>query len=414
MSAPAPPLLVPPLPATRPDRGSIPVMVPVLGPEEEAAVAEVVRSGWVAEGPRVAEFERAFAAEVGAAHGIAVTSCTTGLHLCLHLLGVGPGDEVVVPSLSFIATANVVRMCGATPVFADVDPVTGNLTAAAVAEALTARTRAVVLVHQGGQPADVDAVRAACGDVPVVEDAACAAGSTVRGHPVGAGALLAAWSFHPRKVLTTGEGGMITTDDPEWAARLRRLRSHGMSVSAADRHAAETGADRVVLEEYGETAFNYRMTDVQAAMGLVQVRRLAGIVAQRRELAARYHELLAPHGLRAVRDPEHGTSNYQSFWVELPAGAPPLVDVLTELARAGVSARRGIMAAHLEPAYAGHPHRPLPHTEHLTSRSIIIPLHHELTDDDQRTVVDALARALRLDTAPAPAVPHSTDPGTRP
>ncbi|HZG88716.1 MAG TPA: DegT/DnrJ/EryC1/StrS aminotransferase family protein, partial [Pseudonocardia sp.] len=238
--------------------------------------------------------------------------------------------------------------------------------------------------------------------------AACAAGSTYRGRPVGAGALIAAWSFHPRKVLTTGEGGMITTDDPDWAARLRRLRSHGMSVSAADRHAA----DRVVLEEYGETAFNYRMTDVQAAMGLVQVRRLAGIVAQRREQAARYHRLLAPHGLRAVRDPDHGTANYQSFWVELPAGAPPLVDVLTELAGAGVSARRGIMAAHLEPAYAGHPHRPLPHTEHLTSRSIIIPLHHELTDDDQRTVVDALARALRLDTAPPGTAPTGT--GTRP
>ncbi|HZG92669.1 MAG TPA: aminotransferase class I/II-fold pyridoxal phosphate-dependent enzyme, partial [Pseudonocardia sp.] len=189
-SLPAPSRPAPPLPAARTDRGTIPVMVPVLGPEEEAAVAEVVRSGWVAEGPRVAEFERAFAAEVGAAHGIAVTSCTTGLHLCLHLLGVGPGDEVVVPSLSFIATANVVRMCGATPVFADVDPLTGNLTADTVAEVLSARTRAVLLVHQGGQPADVDAVRAACGDVPVVEDAACAAGSTVRGRPVGAGALL--------------------------------------------------------------------------------------------------------------------------------------------------------------------------------------------------------------------------------
>jgi dTDP-4-amino-4,6-dideoxygalactose transaminase len=389
--------LAPPVPPARTDRAGIPVMVPMLGPEEAEAVADVVRSGWVADGPRVAAFEEAFAAEVGAAHGVAVSSCTTGLHLCLHLLGVGPGDEVVVPSLSFIATANVVRHCGAEPVFADVDPLTGNLDPARVAAALTPRTRAVLLVHQGGQPADVEAVRAVCGDVPVVEDAACAAGSTLRGRPVGAGALLAAWSFHPRKVLTTGEGGMITTDDAEWAARLRRLRSHGMSVSAADRHAAELGAARVVLEGYDETAFNYRMTDVQAAMGLVQVRRLAGIVAGRRALAARYHELLAPLGLRAVRDPEHGTSNYQSFWVELPDGAPSQVDVLTELAAVGISARRGIMAAHLEPAYAGHPHPPLPHTERLTRRSIILPLHHELTDDDQRRVVAELARVLRLD-----------------
>jgi dTDP-4-amino-4,6-dideoxygalactose transaminase len=388
-----------PLPARRTDRATIPVMVPVLGPEEAEAAAEAVRSGWVADGPRVAAFEEAFAAEVGAAHGVAVSSCTTGLHLCLYLLGVGPGDEVVVPSLSFIATANVVRHCGATPVFADIDPRTGNLAADSVAGVLTERTKAVILVHQGGQPADVAEMRATVGDIPVVEDAACAAGSTVRDRPVGAGSLLAAWSFHPRKLLTTGEGGMITTDDPGWAARLRRLRSHGMSVSAADRHAA----DRIVLEEYTESAFNYRMTDIQGAIGLVQVRRLAEIVRNRRELAARYHELLAPLGLRAVRDPDFGTTNYQSFWVELPDGAPSQVDVLTALARAGVSARRGIMAAHLEPAYAGHPHVALPETERLTSRSIILPLHHELTDDDQRTVVEALARALQLDPAGSPA-----------
>ena len=215
---------------------------------------------------------------------------------------------------------------------------------------------------------------------------------TVRGRPVGAGALMAAWSFHPRKLLTTGEGGMVTTDDPEWAARLRRLREHGMTVSAADRHAA----GGVVLEEYAEPAFNYRMTDVQAAMGLVQLDRLPGIVARRRELAQRYHALLAPLPVRPVRDPQYGTSNHQSFWVELPEAAPPLVEVLEVLAAQGVSARRGIMAAHLEPAYAGHPHGPLPVTEQLTTRTVILPLHHELTEADQRTVVDALATALTL------------------
>ena len=381
-------------PAVGGKQATIPVMVPMLGPEEAEAAAEAVRSGWVAEGPRVAAFEQAFAAEVGAAHGVATTSCTTALHLCLYLLGIGPGDEVVVPSLSFVATANVVRHCGAVPVFADVDPLTGNLDPTGVAEVLTPRAKAVLLVHQGGQPADVDAIRAVCGDVPVVEDAACAAGSTLRGRPVGTGALLAAWSFHPRKVLTTGEGGMVTTDDPQWAARLRRLRNHGMSASAADRHAAERGtAARVVLEEYTESGYNYRMTDVQAAMGLVQVGRLAGIVRDRREKAARYHELLAPLGLRAVRDPEGGESNFQSFWVELPDGAPSMLDVLTDLGRAGVSARRGIMAAHLEPAYAGHPHAALPVTERLTARSLILPLHHELTAQDQDRVVDVIAAA---------------------
>ncbi|KJK45737.1 glutamine--scyllo-inositol aminotransferase [Lentzea aerocolonigenes] len=367
----------------------IPVMRPLMGEEEALAAAEAVRSGWVAQGPRVRAFEEAFALRVGAAHGVAVSSCTTALHLALHLLDVGPGDEVVVPSLSFIATANAVRYCGATPVFADVSAETGNLTAETVAAVVTDRTRAVVLVHQGGVPADVKSFEGL--GLPIVEDAACAAGSTYHGSPVGLGASLAAWSFHPRKLLTTGEGGMLTVDDPEVAVRARRLREHGMSVSAADRHAG----GGVVLEEYLETAFNYRMTDIQAAVGLVQLGRLDAIIARRRELAARYHSLLARiPGLRAVSDPAYGTTNYQSFWVELSEDCPvDRNEVLNRLAAKGVSARRGIMASHLEPAYAGHPHVALPVTERLTSRTLILPLFHELTAEEQDQVVDALELA---------------------
>jgi len=372
----------------------IPVMIPMLGEEEAQAAADAVRSGWVAQGPRVARFEQEFAATVGAQHGVAVSSCTTALHLALVLQGIGAGDEVVVPSLSFIATANAVRYVGATPVFADVDLATGNLTAETIDAVRTARTRSVIAVHQGGVPFDTAALRKAADGwgIGLVEDAACAAGSTAYGQPAGAGARIAAWSFHPRKLITTGEGGMVTVDDAEWATRLRRLREHGMNVSAADRHASA----QPVLEAYLETAYNYRMTDIQAAVGLVQLGRLAGLVAQRRELAARYHELLAEiDGLVPVRDPAYGQTNYQSFWVLLDGFGAARDEVLAELAAQGVSARRGIMAAHLEPAYADVTAGPLPVTERLTRDSLILPLHHALTADDQAHIVGVLRDLAR-------------------
>lgn len=373
---------------------SIPVMVPMLGAEEAQAAAEAIGSGWVAQGPRVARFERDFALRMGAAHGVAVSSCTAALHLALVAEGIGPGDEVVVPSLSFIATTNAVRYVGATPVFADVDLATGNVTTGTVAAALTPRTRAVIAVHQGGVPFDVAALRKAAEewDVALIEDAACAAGSTAYGQPVGAGARVAAWSFHPRKLLTCGEGGMLTLDDPVRAGRLRRLREHGMDASAADRHAST----QPVLESYLEVGFNYRMTDIQAAIGLVQLDRLAGLVAQRRAQAARYHELLAEvPGLVAVRDPAYGQTNYQSFWVLLPPDSrASRNEVLAGLAAEGISARRGIMAAHLEPAYADVAARPLPVTERLTRDSLILPLHHRLSTDDQERVVAILRRLV--------------------
>jgi perosamine synthetase len=365
-------------------------MKPWLGEEEAAAAGAAVLSGWVAQGPRVAEFEAAFAGRVGAAHGVATSSCTTALHLGLVLLGVGPGDEVVVPSLSFIATTNAVRYVGATPVFADVDPHTANLTAKTVEAVCSPATRAVIAVHQGGMPADVAELRAACAPrgITVFEDAACASGSTYRGRPVGAGATLAAWSFHPRKLLTTGEGGMLTTDDAAWAGRGRRLREHAMDVSAAARHVSR----QPVLESYTEVGFNMRMTDIQAAVGLVQLRRLDEMVARRRALAVRYRDLLGDiPGLYAVTDPGYGESNYQAFWVRLPDDFPlRRNEVLAFLAGRGISARRGIMAAHLEPAYRDHPHGNLPVTEALAEQTLILPMYHTMTEDEQDRVVEAL------------------------
>lgn len=372
--------------------GSIPVARPLLGEAEVAAMADVVASGWVAQGPRVAAFERAFAEQVGAEHAVAVSSCTTALHLALVLAGVGAGDEVVVPSLSFIATANAARYVGAKPVFTDVDAGSLNVTAATVEAAITPSTRAVIVVHQAGAPADLDEIHAVCDPlgIAVVEDAACAIGSTYRGRRIG-GHGLATFSFHPRKVITTGEGGMLTTPDAAAAARARRLREHGMDVSAADRHASGTP----VAERYLETGFNFRMTDIQAALGLVQLDRLDGIVARRRALAARYqHALAAAPGLVTATDPAYGTTNFQSFWVLLPADSPCRRDeLLHRLAEAGISARRGIMAAHLEPAYATDAPPRLPVTERLTADSLILPLFHQMTEAEQDRVVDVVLAA---------------------
>lgn len=377
----------------------IPVMRPWLGDDEAKAAAATIASGWVAQGPRVAEFEAAFADAIGVPHAVALSSCTTALHLALVTAGIGPGDEVIVPSLSFIATANVVRYVGARPVFADVESSTQNLVPETIAPHLSERTRAVILVDQVGVPADLDNVRALCepSGVSVIEDAACAAGATYRGRPVGATADLAAFSFHPRKLLTTGEGGMIVTPDADVAARLRRLREHGMDASAAERHASQ----QPVIERYLETGFNYRMTDVQAAIGLVQLGKLDRMVARRRTLAARYQHLLADiPDLAMARDPGYGTTNYQGFWIVLPPGFPvSRNELLRLLAEAGVSARRGVMAAHLEPAYSGEPSPSLPVTERLTASSVTLPLFHEMTEEQQDHVVSVIRAAATLRSA---------------
>ncbi|MCU1480124.1 MAG: glutamine--scyllo-inositol aminotransferase [Subtercola sp.] len=378
----------------------IAVMKPWLGEEEIAAVTEVMCSGWVAQGPRVAEFESAFARSQQCSHAVAVSSCTAALHLALIVAGIGAGDDVVVPSFSFIATANAAVYVGARPVFADVDLVTGNVTAETVLRALTPNTTAVIVVDQGGVPVDLDSIRAVTDPlgIIVIEDAACGVGSTYLGRPVGSRAELTVWSFHPRKILTTGEGGMLTTISAAHADRARRLREHAMSVSAAERHLSALAP----AEVYTEVGYNYRMTDLQAAVGLVQLQKLPTIIERRRRLAARYTRAIESiDGLRAVADPSWGTTNFQSFWLEVLPEYPLNRDqLLAKLAENDVSARRGIMAAHRQPAY-GRPgpedalDSGLSNTARLTDSTLILPLYHQLTMEDHDRVIGALQ-------APAP------------
>ena len=369
----------------------IPVSRPHFGIEEEQAAVAALRSGWVTQGPRVAEFERAFAAALGQLEAIAVSSCTTGLHLVLHALGIGRGDEVIVPSLSFIATANAVAHAGAAPVFADIDLATYNLDAASAAKTISRRTKAILLVHQVGLPADVAAFRrlARRARVRLIEDAACAIGSQVNGRPVGADADVAVFSFHPRKLVTTGEGGMIVTRSRALARRLRSLRHHGVSMSDFARHAS----GKVVIEAYREVGYNYRMTDLQAAVGLVQLGRLPEFIARRQEQGARYDRAFAKHPALAIPDvaPDVGF-NYQTYLLRLLPGARVSRDALMQrLLEQGIATRRGVMAAHREPAYKKTRLRVmLPATNEANRTAIVLPLYHAMTAADQDRVIEAV------------------------
>jgi len=392
----------------------IPIARPALDAEDAKAAERAILSGWVSQGPEVAAFEAEFAAYIGARHACAVSSCTTALHLALLAVGVGPDDEVITVSHSYIATANAVRYCGAWPVFVDIDPLSFNMDPAKIAGALTEKTKAILCVHQMGMPCELGAVLKVAREhhLPVVEDAACAVGSEIWfdgawqriGRPQGD---IACFSFHPRKVITTGDGGMLTTANPEWDRLFRLRRQHGMSVSDMARHAAA----KVAFESYPIMGYNYRMTDVQAAVGRNQLRRLPDLLARRRDLAARYGTAVSSiAGVSAPREPPWARTNWQSYCVRLPSGADQQA-MMQWMLEAGIATRRGIMCVHLEDAYADLDlHWPLPHSEAAQRDCILLPLYAGMTEAEQTRVIDVLGEACSKFSGTPRAPSASTDP----
>lgn len=371
----------------------IQIAKPYLTTDEAQAVYETVLTGWITQGPKVQEFEECFAEYVGAQYAVAMTSCTTALHAALAVSGVGPGDEVIIPSLSFIATANTVVNCGATPVFVDIDPATCNIDPGQIEAAITKRTKVLMPVHQMGWPVELDVIQkiATKYHLLLIEDAVCAIGSAYKEKRIGGHGNLACFSFHPRKVITTGEGGMITTDDAETAQKLRMFRHHGMSISDLDRHQAQ----KVMIEHYPTIGYNYRMTDMQAAMGIIQMQKLPQILEKRRAIAQQFNEAFSHIPcLRVPLVPDYVAHNYQSYWVEVLEDSPRSRDALMQsLLEQGIATRRGIMAIHQEPCYLKYC-RTLPQTERITATTLILPLYPSMTTDEVQYVTKTLKRAL--------------------
>lgn len=407
---------------------NIPLTVPALGEEEADSARDAVLSGWVTQGPRVREFEEMFKDYTGTDYACAVSSCTAALHLALKVVGVAPGDVVLTATHSFIATANAIRHCGAEPVFVDIDPDTLNIDAEMIERTIRedfepsggalryrhikkiakgesplctaakpeGRLAAILAVHQAGMPADMPQIMNITlrYGIPVIEDAACAIGSEIDmngaghwekiGRPHGA---LACFSFHPRKVITTGEGGMITTRNPDYDAKLRLLRHHGMSAPDLDRH----NSDDFIFEEYLTTGFNYRMSDIQAAVGIVQMKHLPEIVSRRRRLAEIYDSLLVNiPSIKTFAEPRYARTNRQSYVIQLETGSARN-KVLEKLLENGIRAGRGIMNAHLEPPYSPAWRKGrLPHSENASGSCIILPLYPGMHDSDIHLIVDVL------------------------
>ncbi len=375
----------------------IPIAKPYLIEEDAQAAYDTILSGWITQGPKVQEFEEKFARYTGATYAVALSNCTTALHLAMIVAGIGQDDEVICPSMSYIATANSVRYVGAKPVFAEVNPATYNIDPVDAEKKITPKTKAILIVHQIGMPADIDAFKALCKKytLQLIEDAACAVGSSYKGEQIGSHSELVCFSFHPRKVLSTGDGGMITTNREDYYKRLKLLRQHGMSVNDRVRHLS----DKVVFEDHLELGYNYRMTDIQAAVGIKQLEKLNWIVEKRRQIAYLYHEAFKQMPwLRLPLEEEGYISNYQSYAIYLKKDCPiSRNELMQKLLDAGIASRRGVMTAHRETAYLGYcKGLQLPVSEDASDRSIIIPLYVPMPEEEITYVIGHIKNMLSM------------------
>lgn len=375
------------------EKRNIQISLPSLGEEEWQAVREPLFSGWVTQGPKVKEFETLFATRHGVKHALAVSNCTTALHLALLAAGVGEGDEVLLPAFTWVATANAVLYCNATPVFVDVDPVTFNIDPAKIAEKITARTKAIIPVHLFGLCADMDAIRKAAPGLKIVEDGACAAGAAYKGVAAGGLGDLGCFSFHPRKSVTTGEGGMITTNDEALAHHVDVLRNHGASVSEEQRH---KGPRPYILPEFEVMGFNYRMTDLQGAVGTVQIKKLDQYIDERAKWAAWYNE--AFKNIPWIRTPQYSSDykhGWQSYVLFIDEKTAPMKrnDIMEYLQQRGIATRPGTHAVHMLKFYAEKYNiRPgdYPGAQAANDYSMSIPLHNRMSAEDYAYVAEAI------------------------
>lgn len=375
------------------DKRIIPISLPVTGEEEWHATREPLVNGWLTSGPKVREFEELFAQRHQVKHALAVTSATTALHLALVALDIKAGDEVIVPAFTWVSTANVVLYCGATVVFADVDPHTFNIDPADLKRRITSKTKVIIPVHLFGLCANMDEIKAIAGNIPLVEDGACAAGAAYKGTPAGALGTIGCFSFHPRKSVTTGEGGMITTNDDQLAEVIGMLRNHGASVSEEQRH---HGPRPYILPDFNMLGYNYRMTDLQGAVGVVQIKKLDQFIDEREKWAAFYtKELASIPWLRTPQfgnDYKHGWQSYVTFVDEAKA---PMSrnDIMEKLQEEGISTRPGTHAVHMLNFYKdkyGLKASDYPGAQAANDYSMAIPLHNRMVEADFAYVVQVL------------------------